>query len=58
MTSAFSACIYLRFHNKHCTDTPQMVQFQFMLFFKKVNKNENSSFELHAKFSLEGMKVQ
>jgi hypothetical protein len=35
-----------------------MVQFQFMLFFKKVNKNENSSFELHAKFSLEGMKVQ
>jgi len=56
MTSAFGTCIYLRFHNIHSTDTPQMMQFQIMPVFKKVNKNENSFFELHAKFSLAGMK--
>jgi len=33
-----------------------MMQFQIMPVFKKVNKNENSFFELHAKFSLAGMK--
>jgi hypothetical protein len=35
-----------------------MMQFQIMPVFKKVNENENSFSELHAKFSLAGMKVQ
>jgi len=58
MTSAFGTCIYLRFHNMHSTDTPQTMQFQIIPVFKKLNKNENSFFELHAKFSLAGMKAQ
>jgi hypothetical protein len=34
------------------------MQFQITPVFKKVNKNENSFFELHAKFSLAGVKAQ
>jgi hypothetical protein len=37
---------------------PKWYDFNLCQFFKKVNKNENSFFELHAKFSPAGMNVQ